>query len=120
MLPWVWEDERAEHASLVPPLSLEREVELDVATQGMSVRPHPITFLRARLAGSGVLPIAKLKSVEARQKVLLVGKVISAQRPPTAKGVGFLVLEDETGRVQVARPPQKSGYRVTPPRRHGA
>jgi error-prone DNA polymerase len=106
LLPWVWADERAEDAPLLPPLTLEQEVELDVATQGMSVRPHPITFLRARLAGSGVLPIAKLKSVPAGQKVLLVGKVISAQRPPTAKGVGFLVVEDETGRVQVAMPPK--------------
>src|SRR5260370_3556449 len=62
MLPWVWADERAEDAPLLPPLTLEQEVEVDVATQGMSVRPHPITFLRARLGGSEVLPIAKLEA----------------------------------------------------------
>jgi error-prone DNA polymerase len=106
VLPWVWADERAEEAPLLPPLTLEQEVEFDVATQSMSVRPHPITFLRARLTGSGILPIAKLKAVQAGQKVMMVGKVISAQRPPTAKGVGFLVLEDEGGRVQVALPPK--------------
>jgi hypothetical protein len=32
--------------------------------------------------------------------------VISAARPPTANGMGFLVLEDETGRLPVAVPPQ--------------
>ena len=31
---------------------------------------------------------------------------VTAQRPPTAKGMGFVVLEDETGRVQMALPPK--------------
>ncbi len=35
----------------------------------------------------------------------VAGWPISAQRPPTAKGVGFVVLEDETGRLPLAMPP---------------
>jgi error-prone DNA polymerase len=38
--------------------------------------------------------------------VRVAGWPISAQRPPTAKGMGFIVIEDETGRLPVAVPPQ--------------
>jgi error-prone DNA polymerase len=90
----------------LPPLTLQQEVELDVATQSMSVRPHPLTFLRAQLTAGGVLPLARLHTVATGRKVLIAGKLINAQRPPTAKGMAFLVLEDETSRVQVALPPK--------------
>ena len=36
----------------------------------------------------------------------VAGWPISAQRPPTAKGMGFLVLEDESGRLPVALSPR--------------
>ncbi|HEX6542671.1 MAG TPA: DNA polymerase III subunit alpha [Ktedonobacterales bacterium] len=113
-LPWVWDDERAADAPLLPPLTLEDEVRLDLATQGISVRPHPLTFLRARLNQVGVAPIGRLKALKAGQKVMVAGKVISSQRPPTAHSVGFLVLEDEKGRVQVVLPPKlaETLYRV--------
>ena len=39
----------------------------------------------------------------------IAGWPISAQRPPTAQGMGFLVLEDETGRLPVALPPRIAG-----------
>src|SRR5262249_30088915 len=46
--------------------------------------------------------------------VRVAGWAISAQRPPTAKGMGFVVLEDETGRLPVALPPWLAAelYRV--------
>lgn len=40
------------------------------------------------------------------ERVLVAGAVISRQKPPTAKGMGFLILEDETGRLPTALPPQ--------------
>jgi error-prone DNA polymerase len=64
-----------------------------------------MTFRRRWLTAVGVLPIAQLGEMAEGQRVIVAGKVISAQRPPTAKGMAFLVLEDETGRVQVACPP---------------
>jgi error-prone DNA polymerase len=64
-----------------------------------------MTFRRRWLTSVGVVAIARLVDVSEGQRVIVAGKVISAQRPPTAKGMGFLVLEDETGRVQVACPP---------------
>jgi error-prone DNA polymerase len=105
VLPWTWPDEAASDAPRLPPLTLEEEVAWDLATQGLSARPHPLTFRRRWLTSVGVLPIVQLADVPAGQRVIVAGTVISAQRPPTAKGMGFLVLEDETGRVQVACPP---------------
>jgi error-prone DNA polymerase len=104
-LPWIWPDEQAEEAPRLPPLSLEEEVAWDLATQGLSARPHPVTFRRRWLERVGIARIADLADLPAGRRVIVAGKVISAQRPPTAKGMSFLVLEDETGRVQVALPP---------------
>jgi error-prone DNA polymerase len=104
-LPWAWPAEEADDAPRLPPLTLEEEVAWDLRTQGLSARPHPMTFRRRWLDRVGVVPIARLADVPAGQRVIVAGKVISAQRPPTAKGMGFVVLEDESGRVQVACPP---------------
>jgi error-prone DNA polymerase len=105
-LLWTWADEDANDAPPLPLLSLQHEVEWDLATQGLSARPHPMSFRRRWLDAVGVVPIARLADMTAGQRVIVAGKVISAQRPPTAKGMGFLVLEDETGRIQVACPPR--------------
>jgi error-prone DNA polymerase len=50
----------------------------------------------------------ELADLLAGQVARVAGWVISAQRPPTAKGMGFLVLEDETGRLPVACPPRSA------------
>lgn len=104
-LPWTWPDERAADAPRLPHLTLEEEVNLDLATQGLSARPHPLTFRRRWLTSKGALPIARLAEIPHGQRALIVGLVISAQRPPTAHGVAFVVLEDEGARVQVVIPP---------------
>ncbi|HEY1390317.1 MAG TPA: DNA polymerase III subunit alpha [Ktedonobacterales bacterium] len=104
-LPWVWADEQPAEAPKLPPLTLEQETQLDLATQGLSARPHPLTFHRKALRNAGFLTLAQLKQVKTGRRACVAGLVISAQRPPTAKGMGFIVLEDETGRVQVALPP---------------
>lgn len=104
-LPLIWPDEQPADAPRIPPLTLREEVEWDLATQGLSVRPHPLTFRRRELDGVGVVPIAKLADQRAGERALVAGLVISAQRPPTAKGTAFITLEDETGRVEAVVPP---------------
>ncbi|MGE5334900.1 MAG: DNA polymerase III subunit alpha [Nitrososphaerota archaeon] len=105
-LPWKWADEQPEEAPRLPPLTLEQETQLDLATQALSARPHLLTFQRRALQEAGFLCVAQLRDAPAGSRAVTAGLVISAQRPPTAKGMGFVVLEDETGRVQVALPPQ--------------
>ena len=69
---------------------------------------HPVAHIRAALQARQVLPAAALKSESARagSSVAVAGLVTHRQRPPTARGVVFLSLEDETGMVNVICPPQ--------------
>ncbi len=69
---------------------------------------HPVAHIRAALEARQVLPAAALKSESARagSDVAVAGLVTHRQRPPTARGVVFISLEDETGMVNVICPPQ--------------
>jgi error-prone DNA polymerase len=90
----------------LPALDASARLALDYALLGMSARPHPMRALRRDLRRRGVRAITELEEIPAGQVTRVAGWVISAQRPPTAKGMGFLVLEDETGRLPVAVPPR--------------
>ncbi|HEU4782452.1 MAG TPA: hypothetical protein VFS83_03845 [Ktedonobacterales bacterium] len=68
----------------------------------LSPRPYPMRHLRPQLDRRGILRIADLAHVAERR---VAGWPISAQRPPTAHGVGFVVLEDEIGLLPLAPPP---------------
>jgi error-prone DNA polymerase len=80
----------------------------------MSARPHPMRLLRRQLRQRGIHPIADLGHMATGRVVRVAGWAISAQRPGTARGMGFLVLEDETGRLPIALPPKVAAemYRV--------
>ncbi len=84
--------------------AFERDA-LDYQLLGMSPRPHPMRHFRPQLDRRGVLRIADLAHVPEGRLVRVAGWPISAQRPPTAHGVGFVVLEDETGRLPLAMTP---------------
>jgi DNA polymerase III alpha subunit len=89
----------------LPALDQEERAAWEYRTMGLSARPHPMRLLRRDLRRRGMRPIADLMALPAGRMVRIAGWPISAQRPPTAKGMGFLVLEDETGRIPVAVPP---------------
>jgi error-prone DNA polymerase len=65
---------------------------------------HPIAHIRAALAARGALPARALRSTAPGSNVLCGGLVTHRQRPPTAGGVVFINLEDETGMVNVICP----------------
>ena len=67
---------------------------------------HPVAHIRAALQARQVLPAAAVKSARSGAAVVVAGLVTHRQRPPTARGVVFLSLEDETGMVNVICPPQ--------------
>jgi error-prone DNA polymerase len=90
----------------LPGLDQEELASWEYRTMGLSARPHPMRLLRRSLRRRGVRSIADLKETPAGRVVRVAGWPVSAQRPPTAKGMGFLVIEDETGRLPVAVPPQ--------------
>jgi error-prone DNA polymerase len=77
----------------------------DYATTGVSARVHPLGLLRDDLARRGAVSTAGLTPLHHRAPVRIGGFVVARQRPGTAKGVCFLLLEDEFGTVNVVVPP---------------
>lgn len=89
---------------VLPALTAFQSDALDYQMLGMSTRPHPMRHYRPLLDRRRVRRIADLAQVPEGRVVRVAGWPISAQRPPTAKDVGFVVLEDETGRLPLALP----------------
>ena len=78
-------------------MPLSEEVIADYQTQRLSLKAHPMSFLRAGLAERGFVSAAELRSRKHRSMVQVAGVVLIRQRPGSAKGVVFITLEDETG-----------------------
>ncbi|MEY4237714.1 MAG: polymerase subunit alpha, partial [Pseudomonadota bacterium] len=70
-------------------------------TQRLSLKAHPLAFLRAALAERGFVRASELRTRKYRSAVQVAGVVLIRQRPGSAKGVCFITLEDETGVVQL-------------------
>ena len=78
-----------------------QEVLFDYAATGLTLRSHPLSFLRARLAAKNLLSAAQLRDLPHGRLVRACGIVTMRQQPQTAKGVVFVTLEDETGCINV-------------------
>ncbi|MCW2949004.1 MAG: polymerase alpha subunit, partial [Thermoleophilia bacterium] len=93
-------------------LSMWEEVVADFASTGMSARTHPMELLRGVLPNS-VLTTTQVTEAREGQVVETAGILIAVQRPGTAKGVMFALLEDEHGTVNAVFHP-KLGKRLRP------
>jgi error-prone DNA polymerase len=96
-LPLFAAAERREPAVTLAPLASGREVVEDYRATQLSLRAHPLAFLRDRLADRGVIPTAALARVKDGRKVEVAGVILVRQKPGSAKGVLFITIEDETG-----------------------
>ncbi len=76
------------------------DMQADYRALGFSLRGHPVGLARAHL-GPEVTSIAALGGVRPGALVTIAGLVISRQRPGSAKGLMFLLLEDETGTANI-------------------
>ncbi|MBX7101667.1 MAG: error-prone DNA polymerase [Myxococcaceae bacterium] len=91
---------------LRPPSQAER-ISADWETVGLSLEAHPVALLRESLRRQGAVTTEELKRARTGQRVRLGGLVIVRQRPPTAKGVTFLSVEDEAGLANLVVAPQR-------------
>ncbi|MGK6318966.1 error-prone DNA polymerase [Sphingomonas sp. DT-204] len=89
--------DRREPAVALASLTAGREVVEDYRATQLSLRAHPVAFLRDRLDLLGVMPAAGLRQAKPGRKIEVAGVILVRQRPATATGVLFLTLEDETG-----------------------
>jgi len=96
------EDEQAnDPAVTLPKIGLGEQVVDDYASLRLSLKAHPVSFLREQLAGQGVTPNARLPEIKPGRRITVCGLVLVRQRPGSAKGVIFATLEDETGIANV-------------------
>jgi len=89
--------ELVEVPALLVPMRDGGEVVEDYRSVGLSLRCHPVAFLRATLHEQGMATCAGLAHVRDGRRVVVPGIVLVRQKPGSAKGVMFITIEDETG-----------------------
>jgi error-prone DNA polymerase len=102
------------HAQLALPLPLPAPPELrpldswerivaDYSATGVTLGEHPLEVMRGEL-GEGVTRTDELATVRDGSEIEVAGMVVARQRPATAKGIVFMLLEDERGVANVIVP----------------
>ena len=85
---------------IVPAMKSIDEVLTDYSTTGLSLKSHPVAFVRNQLTRQSVIPAAALRDAKRfphGRHIKVAGLVLVRQRPGTASGIVFITLEDETG-----------------------
>jgi error-prone DNA polymerase len=86
-----------EQPAQLPAMPLAEHVVNDYQTIRLSLKAHPMSFLREHYATQKFITAAQLKMIRDGKRVSIAGLVLIRQRPGSAKGVVFITLEDETG-----------------------
>jgi error-prone DNA polymerase len=89
--------EGVEPSVALRPLTDGREVIEDYRTLQLSLRAHPLSFVRDELTRRGVTRCADLTNIRDGRHVEVAGIILVRQKPGSAKGVLFITIEDETG-----------------------
>src|SRR5919204_1569038 len=88
----------------LPPQSDWERMLADYRATGLSVGTHPLELLRPHLP-PGTLSSRELAELPHGRRVVVAGMTVARQRPGTAKGVVFMLVEDEFGQVNLIVPP---------------
>ncbi|WP_428333839.1 error-prone DNA polymerase [Novosphingobium sp.] len=95
-------DEGAEAVrTRLPVMPASEEVVADYQTLRLSLKAHPMAFLRPRLAERGFVRACDLRGRKSHAMIHVAGVVLVRQQPGSAKGVCFITLEDETGVINL-------------------
>ena len=81
----------------LPRMALSEHVANDYQTLRLSLKAHPMSFLRADFRAARVHACEEVRGLKDGARVKVAGVVLIRQRPGTAKGVVFMTIEDETG-----------------------
>lgn len=91
----------AEAAFELPAMPAGEHVVSDYRTLSLSLKAHPVSFLRAALGRRSVVEAGKLPELRSGRRIAVAGLVLVRQRPGTAQGVIFATIEDETGTANI-------------------
>jgi error-prone DNA polymerase len=94
----------APEAPTLEPLALLEEAIADYRSTGMTLGEHPLALMREGLDPE-LLRSSDLERTDDGAIVEVAGMVVARQRPETAKGIVFMLLEDERGTVNLIVPP---------------
>ncbi len=95
------QEDFTETVTAITPMQPGREVVEDYRTLGLTLRRHPLSFLRAELAADGMIRASDLPHTRDGSRIRLAGIVLVRQKPGSAKGVMFITIEDETGHANL-------------------
>jgi error-prone DNA polymerase len=93
-------DDEDEPVSL-PALTASEQVVQDYATMSLSLKGHPVGFIRDNLRTLHAVSAAEHRNLQNGQYIRVAGLVLVRQRPGTASGTCFITLEDETGTINL-------------------
>jgi error-prone DNA polymerase len=93
--------EAIEPAVTLSPMTLGREVTEDYHSMGLTLRPHPLAFLRENLAARRFQPCSALKTAQNGSRISIAGLALVRQMPGSAKGVMFITIEDESANANL-------------------
>jgi error-prone DNA polymerase len=83
--------------ALLPEMPLGEHVVEDYASLSLTLKRHPLAFLRREFASEGLVTAAELAHLPVDRRLSIAGVVLIRQRPGSANGVVFITIEDETG-----------------------
>jgi error-prone DNA polymerase len=86
---------------VLPPMPAGGEVVSDYRSVGLTLRQHPVSFVREELERLGVISCASLADLQPGRRITVAGIMLVRQRPGSAKGVMFATIEDETGHANI-------------------
>jgi error-prone DNA polymerase len=86
-----------EEKIVLPGMSLSEHVVQDYASISLSLKAHPVSFLREKLQQLHIRSTNDLNDAKDGDFVKVAGLVLVRQRPGTASGICFMTIEDETG-----------------------
>jgi error-prone DNA polymerase len=90
-----------EPAVTLTQMTAGRQVVEDYRATGLSLRRHPVSFLRNDLAVRRIVRCADLATIRDGRRLEVAGIVLVRQRPGSARGVLFVTIEDETGHANL-------------------
>ena len=107
-------DEGTEATVPLPVMPTCEQVVADYQTMRLSLKAHPMSFLRKSMTKQGFVTTQQLLQTRHGQKIKMAGLVLIRQKPGTAKGVCFITIEDEFGVANlVVWPKMMETYRKT-------
>jgi error-prone DNA polymerase len=92
--------------AMLPEMPLGENVVEDYASLSLTLKRHPLAFLRADFTRDGLVTAADLVHLPVDRRLSIAGIVLIRQRPGSANGVVFVTIEDETGTANLIVWPQ--------------